>query len=80
MRPFITAAIAALITIGGMDAALSVCANLSAAGDLFAPRAQSGVIGDQFDPVMDFGEKTSLDRYAATFSNPSICPVSLFTL
>jgi len=81
MRPFIMAAIAALITFGGMDAALSDCIrNLSRVGDLFAPQARSGVIGDHFNPVMDFGENTSLDQYAATFSNPSRCVVSLFTL
>ena len=81
MRSPITVALIALITIGGTDAmAFSYCAkNLFAAGDLFAWRVQSGVIGDQFNPVMNFGENNSLDPYAAPFSSPSSCAVVFYT-
>jgi hypothetical protein len=77
MHRCVAFAIAALITIGGRDAvAFSYCAKtLSAAGDVFAWRVQSGVVGDQFNPVTNFGENNSLDAYAAPFSNPSSCAV-----
>jgi hypothetical protein len=79
MRPSITFVIAVLITFGGTGAALSNCPkNLSAAGDVFRLQAH-GLIGDQLDPVSDFGESSSLDPYATSFEDPSSCAVGLDT-
>lgn len=81
MRSFITAAITALITIGAADTAFSYCAtNLSAAGGLAASRVHSGVLGDQFNPLINFGESNSLDPYAGTFAKVSSCTVAAFQL
>jgi len=80
MRPSITFVIAVLITFGGTGAALSNCPkNTSAAGDVFGLQVQSGLIGDQLDPVSDFGESSSLDPYATSFEDPSSCTVGLDT-
>jgi hypothetical protein len=74
MRPSITFVVAVLITFGGTGAALSNCPkNLSAAGHVFGLQVQSGLIGDQLDPVSDFGESSSLDPYATSFEDPSSC-------
>ena len=80
MRPSITFVIAVLITFGGTGAAFSICPkHLPAAGDVFGLQVQSGLIGDQLDPVSDFGESSSLDPYATSFEDPSSCTVGLDT-
>ena len=79
MRPSITFVIAVLITFGGTGAALSNCPkHLSAPGDVFRSQAH-GLIGDQLDPVSDFGESSSLDPYATSFEDPSSCAAGLDT-
>ena len=79
MRHPITWALAAVITLAGVNTASSYCAtNLSAAG--VAWRVHSGFLGDPFNPLINFGESKSLDPYAATFSKLSSCTVTAFRL